>query len=158
MHVSPNPALVRFADSTPPAEWTSRQAERLYAAAMEAEADGSTEWSRHCHGSVTVAEEPADAVMSPYGTDPEHAARRARQHIANLRAEVDRLEGILAVYGGEAFVVRPAPVTGVRHPFQAEPMLLGVLRRRWTHIWIQGRAFVRDASRSAVRAPALDRG
>lgn len=152
MITTPNPVLVRFAEALVPDRWTSRQAQALYAAAMEGEADGS--WAAEAvQGTVRVEVlPPADSAMSPAGTPHDAARRRAETGIAALRAEADRLDAVLRAYGPAAFVARPEPMRAPTHPFDVEPWLLGILRRPWLAITLNGRRFVRDASGAAVRA------
>lgn len=147
----PNPILVRFSDAVVPEAWRSRQAKALYDAGMEGEADGS--WmSEAVAGTVRIAQQPpVDSAMSPYGTDEDTARLRVERHIAKLRAEADKMERILGAYSATAFIERFEPVAAPKHPFEAEPWLIERLRCAWTHIKINGRTFVRDASGSAVR-------
>lgn len=148
-----NSLLWIFADATVPTEWKSKQARRIYEAAVEAEKAG--EWTTHAvSGSVKAAvDPPADSPASPYGTDPEHATSRARRHIAKLRAEADRLEQVLAAYGGEAFVEGREQCRAPRHPFDAEAMITSLISRpRLRALWVHGVKFVRDTSGAFVRA------
>lgn len=153
MHVSPNPVLVRFSTADAPDVWTSRQAERLFAAGLEGESDGS--WStRAVQGTVTTAPLPTDPAASPYGTCSEEAAARATRRAAELRAEADRIEQVLETYGGEAFVMQPEPVNkALFRGHGYEGALCAVMRSKPTDIWVNGRRFSRDESGSYVRNP-----
>ena len=148
-----NNYIIWFSDAILPPAWKSKQAERLFIAGMTAERDGS--WSNYAvAGTLRVAYEPTDASMSPYGTSPKSAAEKVRRQAVELRAKAKEIEDDLAAYGGELFVEKLHPIRAPKHPFEAEPFLIGVLRSSWTRIVVNGVHFVHDASGAAIAAPA----
>jgi hypothetical protein len=147
-----NPLLWLFRDAATPTEWKSKQAKRIYEAAIEAEKSG--DWTKHAvTGSVLLdVLPPNDGPSSPYGTSPEMATDRARRHIASLRAEADRLEGVLACYEGNAFVEGREQARAPYHPFDAEAAITALISRpRLRALWVHGVKFIRDASGAFVR-------
>lgn len=152
MEYSANPVLVKFRDARVPAEWTSKQAKRIYDDALAAEQSG--QWFDHVvTGSVKVDVEPAEPFMSPVGTDEKHAAERVRSYIARQRADLDKMEKTLAAYGGNAFTAHREAVRAPKHPFDAEAFLLAVMRRPGVRaIWVHGVKFVRNMSGAFARA------
>lgn len=146
---SPNRYLVRFSADDAPSEWASNQAQRLFEAGLDSEADGT--WSNHAvAGNVRSALRPVDGACSPYGTHPDAAIAIAKNEIARLRAKADKMENTLAAYGAEPFIEKPQPISPGSYPFRMEEFLLSILRSHWTDIFVNGRHFVRDASRSVI--------
>lgn len=147
-----NDLLWKFTDAAAPAEWKSKQARRVYAAAVTAEHDGS--YAAHAvTGSVMLDIAPTQPFMSPLGTPADAAAARVRAHIAAERERLTRMEQTLAAYGGSAFVARAEAVTAPRHPFDAEAVLTSLMR--WPGLrafWVHGVSFVKDSSGAFVRA------
>lgn len=152
MEYSANPVLVEFRDARVPAEWTSKQAKKIYEAAVDAEKSGK--WHDHViTGSVLVDVQPAEPFVSPVGTDEKRAAERVRAYISNQRAVLDKMERELAAYGGNAFTARREAVRAPKHPFDAEAFLLAVMRRPGVRaIWVHGVKFVRNMSGAFARA------
>lgn len=152
MEYSANPVLIEFRDATTPSEWTSKQARRVFEAAIEAEKNGAH--YDHCvTGSVMLDVEPAEPTMSPYGTPVDVAERRVRDYIARQRHALDRLENELNAYGGNSFIARRTAMRAPHHPFDAEKLITSILRTPGLRaFWVHGVKFVRDASRAFVRA------
>jgi hypothetical protein len=146
----PNDFYWQFLAADAPETWASKQAKRLYDAAVEAETAG-TDIAHAVSGSVRIAPRPSDDLMSPYGSSPESAERRARFKVAQLRRKADRIEKLLESYGGATFVTKPEALRAPNHPFDAQRVLLEVMRTVPDVIWIHGVEFVRDASGAFVR-------
>lgn len=159
MTPSANRLLWKFLDTVVPTEWRSRQAKRMYEAAIAAEKSGA--WIDHAVGGSVRCVSNQDDVQTlrepQFGTNKDDATIEAlaRGHIAALRRHADRIEATLGTYGAGAFRKRVAQMPAPRHPFEAEPALLALLRDdSIDEISIHGVRFVRDASRSFVQANA----
>lgn len=153
MEYSANNRLWKFVDAITPEHWRSKQARRIYEAAVEQERAG--DWIEHAVcGSVMLDVLPPDGSwQSPHGTDPDVAAMRVRDHIAALRRRATHEEQVLAAYGGSVYVTPLEPAHAPCHPFEAEPHILALISRpRLRGLWVHGAKFVRDASGAFVRA------
>lgn len=157
MTPSPNTLLWRFVDAVVPTEWRSNQARRMYEAALTAEESGA--WVDHAVGGsvrCTSNKDDVQVLREPqYGTNKDDCTIEAlvRSHIAAIRRHADRIEAALNTYGAGAFRKRVAQMPAPRHPFEAEPALLSLLRDdSIDEISIHGVRFVRDASRAFVQA------
>jgi hypothetical protein len=151
MEYAANRLLWKFSEATPPAAWHSKQAKRVYDAAMDTEKSG--EWVDHAvTGSVLLdISPPENSPLSAYGTSPDIAAKRVRDRIDWLRRSADRLEAELAAYGGEGFVVRREQMRAPEHPFDAQTEILRLINIAGLRaFWIHGKKFVRNASRAFV--------
>ena len=152
MQPSSNRILFSFKHSTAPDVWTSKQAKRVFDAAIEQETSGA--YAAHAvSGSIKCdIAQPRDSIMSDYGTHEDAAATKARRHIAKLRHEADRLERELTCYGGQSFVAHREVVRAPSHPFDAQALILGILSRPGLRSFeVHGVRFARDASSAFVR-------
>lgn len=151
MEYAANPVLVRFYDARVPEQWTSKQAKRIYDAAIAAEKDGS--WTDHAvAGSIKLDVAPVEPFVSPVGTDEALAERRVRDYIVGQRKALDRMEAELNAFGGQHFTARRETVRAPKHPFDAESFITSIMRRPGIRaIWVHGVKFVRDASNAFVR-------
>lgn len=156
-----NPVLWKFSDATAPETWTSKQAKRIYDAAVEAEK--SDAWMRHAvGGSVQIATHRTTipTMVEPsfsYRYDDPLIETMMTRHIADLRAHAKHLENVLRAYGPSAFRTRRTAMRAPRHPFAAEACILDVISMQEAdEIWVHGQRFVRDASRAFVRADTDD--
>lgn len=157
MKPSPNKLLWRFLDAIAPIAWRSKQAKRIYDAAMETERNG--QWFGHAvSGNFKVA---SNRTFIPQLSEPVFGYRSSdavietqmRTHIARLREHANRLEGIMGAYGPSAFRSERVAVSAPTHPFDAEEMILSVIRRSDVdELWINGVHFIRDSSRAFIRA------
>lgn len=157
MKVVANPVLWKFSDATAPVEWKSKQARRIYDAAISAEASG--DWINHAvAGSVRIATHRTTipSMVEPqfgYRTPDAAIESMMRIHIAALRAHATKLENVLHAYGPKTFRTQRAALPGPKHPFDAEQRITEVISRPDVNeLWVHGQRFVRDASRAFVRA------
>lgn len=155
MKFSANPLLWQFIDSITPTEWRSKQARRMYEAALAAESRG--DWVDHAVTGSVRCQSNRDSVPTlrdpQYGTSKTDAliAQLTRDHISSLRRHADRIEAVLAAYGPGAFRKRVAQMPAPRHPFHAEDALLSLMQDdSIDEITVHGVRFVRDASRAFV--------
>jgi|GEM_PF-6004989 len=144
INIDENPYLVRFNQAQVPSVWRSRQAETMYKAAMEGEAPHSVDWASYAFGSVWAAYEPADAIMSPYGTSNEAALNRALAHADALERKAKEIRAFAKAYGGFIFVLSMHRVRAPKHPFDAQEFLCSILAGKPTHVKLNGRLFARD--------------
>ena len=146
MLIQPNPHLIRFGELAAPAAWRSKEARALFEAGRESETDGT--WSDYAvGGTIRVADRPTDPAVSAYGTPHDVAYYRAQRRIAELRAEAQQLEDILRAYGPGAFIEKMQPSQAPPAGSDAEPYLCGILKRRPTHVSVNGRLFATGADR-----------
>lgn len=155
MRYSANNLLWRFVDAVTPDVWKSKQAKRIYDAAIEAESDGR--WSRHAVGGSVRAVSNRDnlpEIWEPqFGSDKsdEFISAHLSQHIKALRDHADKLEKVAAAYGPSAFRKRTAQLRAPTHPFDAEAEILRVINSGYDEIVVHGTRFIRDASGAFVR-------
>lgn len=151
-----NPVLWRFIDAIVPDAWRSKQAKRIYDAAMEIERSG--DWIKTAvGGSVRAATNKSHVprLTEPtfgYRTPDESIETSMEHHINALRRHADRLENVMRCYGPGAFRSTVAAMRAPIHPFSAEDALLSVINGGYDEIWVHGVHFIKDASGSFVRA------
>ncbi len=156
MKVVANKVLWRFVYAVVPTTWKSKQAQRLYDAAMEKERSG--DWSKTAvTGSVRAATHKTTIpnLFEPsfgYRTPDEAITAMMERHIADLRRQADRLENVMRAYGPSVFRTQVAALQAPYHPFDAETALLSVINGGHDEIWVHGVHFIRDESRAFVRA------
>lgn len=153
---SPNTLLWKFTDAIVPLVWKSKQAKRIYDAAVTAEKSGV--WTDHAvGGSVRCVSNRSNIprLTEPqFGTDctDELIALSMQQHIEAVRRHADRMESALRVYGPHAFRKRVAQMPAPIHPFEAEAAILAILNGGYDEIIVHGVRFVRDDSGAFVPA------
>jgi hypothetical protein len=146
---SPNRLFWQFQDNSGDVPWRSKQARRLYDAAIRQETAG--EDIKHAvTGSVKVARKPDNDKSCPYGTLPEAAERFMRSKIVQIRRMADRMERELNAWGGSAFTEKPVAFEAPSHPFDAEYQLMQIIQSNPDRIWIHGVEFARDESGAFV--------
>lgn len=151
---SPNRLLWQFVDAVAPTSWKSKQAKRIYDAAVAAEKSG--QWMDHAVvGSVRCISHKNDVpeLREPqFGTNSTDASieTRTKQHIADLRRHADKLEAVLAAYGPGTFRKQSQQMRAPAHPFDAEAEIFALLRGDHDEIIVHGVRFVRDSSGAFV--------
>lgn len=154
MNPSPNRLLWRFYDATTPAQWVSKQAERIYKAALSAETAGA--WINHAVGGsvrgISNKTEIPRLTEPQFGSNASDAAinSQMRAHISAVRRHADKMEAELAAYGPGSFRKRTAQIAAPRHPFNAEAALLAVINGGYDEITVHGVRFVKDRSGAFV--------
>lgn len=148
-----NTLLWMFSEASAPETWISKQAKRIYDAALRAENDGS--WTKHAVGGSVHAVFPrADTIrgakLAPYGMAEKEAQEYVESEIADLERKIARMKKELDVYGAFAFMQPREALAAPKHPFNAEEQILQILRRNPERLWVHGIEFRQDQSGAYV--------
>lgn len=159
MQPTANRLLWVFIDAVTPTKWRSKQAQRVYEAAIAQERSGAS--VGHCvSGSVKIATHKSDvpAMREPsfgYRMPDVCITSAVQRHVNALRKHADHLEAVMSTYGPDAFRTKRIAVEAPKHPLSAEEAISSVISRNDVdELWVHGVHFVRDSSRAFVRAAA----
>ena len=109
---------------------------------------------RHCHALSDFAAAPRARTTTlvvahiPYGYPDDLTVTAVRRGIAQCRAELDKIEGVLAAYGAQAFRPTVEPVASIPGSTRHE-IVTRVLRA----LSDTGRILVRAGDRRVVEGP-----